>query len=57
MNLFQEPNIEIPIMLHNHDSILLDHDKRKLYTIGGGGNCFSFGTHFNSSLLEITLQT
>uniref|UniRef100_A0A8C3S9F7 tRNA wybutosine-synthesizing protein 4 n=1 Tax=Chelydra serpentina TaxID=8475 RepID=A0A8C3S9F7_CHESE len=35
-----------PLMLHNHSSIFLP-DKRELLLIGGGGNCFSFGTHLN----------
>ncbi|RWS31206.1 leucine carboxyl methyltransferase 2-like protein [Leptotrombidium deliense] len=37
------------LMLHNHCSVFFDN---KLYSFGGGGNCFSFGTHIN----EYTLQ-
>ncbi|KAJ1121157.1 hypothetical protein NDU88_009284 [Pleurodeles waltl] len=35
-----------PLMLHNHSSILLP-DETSLMVLGGGGNCFSFGTHLN----------
>ncbi|XP_078514900.1 tRNA wybutosine-synthesizing protein 4 isoform X2 [Lissotriton helveticus] len=35
-----------PLMLHNHSSILLS-DEKSLLVLGGGGNCFSFGTHLN----------
>ncbi|XP_077984404.1 tRNA wybutosine-synthesizing protein 4-like [Glandiceps talaboti] len=38
---------EYPIMLHNHSCHLLS--KTKVCVIGGGGNCFSFGTHFNTT--------
>ncbi|XP_070554287.1 tRNA wybutosine-synthesizing protein 4-like isoform X2 [Ptychodera flava] len=38
---------EYPIMLHNHSSHLLSGTE--LCIIGGGGNCFSFGTHLNIS--------
>jgi len=34
-------------MLHKHTSILLDNGTIML--LGGGGNCFSFGTHLNST--------
>ncbi|CAH1397407.1 unnamed protein product [Nezara viridula] len=39
-----------PVMLHNHCSILLS-DLNSVYVIGGGGNCFSFGTSFNEYLI------
>lgn len=35
-----------PLMLHSHSSILLP-DEKSLLVLGGGGNCFSFGTHLN----------
>ncbi|EDV26751.1 uncharacterized protein TRIADDRAFT_55092 [Trichoplax adhaerens] len=58
MFLLQEPCIEKPIlMLHNHDSVCLGKSRQQVFTLGGGGNCFSFGTHFNSHLLEIVLPT
>lgn len=43
--LFQEA-VEWPLLLHNHSSVLLP-DEKELLLIGGGGNCFSFGTHLN----------
>lgn len=41
-------------MLHKHTSILLDD--RSIMLLGGGGNCFSFGTHLNSTpvILDIS---
>ncbi|XP_039376282.1 tRNA wybutosine-synthesizing protein 4 isoform X4 [Mauremys reevesii] len=39
-------SLKWPLMLHNHSSIFLP-DKSELLLIGGGGNCFSFGTHLN----------
>ncbi|XP_067401002.1 tRNA wybutosine-synthesizing protein 4 isoform X2 [Emydura macquarii macquarii] len=39
-------SLEWPLMLHNHSSIFLP-DEKELLLIGGGGNCFSFGTHLN----------
>ncbi|XP_039279320.1 tRNA wybutosine-synthesizing protein 4 isoform X2 [Nilaparvata lugens] len=44
-----------PVMLHNHSTIY-DGDKEALVVIGGGGNCFSFGTHLNSHFVEIPLR-
>ncbi|XP_067891858.1 tRNA wybutosine-synthesizing protein 4 isoform X2 [Heterodontus francisci] len=38
--------VKWPLMLHNHSSVLLVKE-RQLLVIGGGGNCFSFGTHLN----------
>jgi len=35
------------IMLHNHKSFIKE---KKVVIIGGGGNCFSFGTHINPSI-------
>ncbi|XP_002162013.3 tRNA wybutosine-synthesizing protein 4 isoform X1 [Hydra vulgaris] len=45
---------EYPLMLHNHCSILTSDNK--VIVIGGGGNCFSFGTHFNEHLSIIDLS-
>ncbi|XP_069496661.1 tRNA wybutosine-synthesizing protein 4 isoform X2 [Ambystoma mexicanum] len=39
-------SLEWPLMLHNHSSVLLP-DEKSLLVLGGGGNCFSFGTHLN----------
>ncbi|XP_078407905.1 tRNA wybutosine-synthesizing protein 4 [Cetorhinus maximus] len=38
--------VKWPLMLHNHSSVLLVKEHQVL-VIGGGGNCFSFGTHLN----------
>lgn len=42
------------VMLHRHTSLLLE-DNRFLI-LGGGGNCFSFGTHLNNTpvILDIS---
>ena len=34
------------VMPHNHGSVVLGG---QLYLVGGGGNCFSFGTHYNKT--------
>nr|CAD7413562.1 unnamed protein product [Timema cristinae] len=49
----QDP--ERPIMLHNHSTVL-SSDNSTLQVIGGGGNCFSFGTAFNRSGLCVDLR-
>ncbi|XP_061648854.1 tRNA wybutosine-synthesizing protein 4 isoform X2 [Phyllopteryx taeniolatus] len=41
-----------PLMLHSFCSELM---VQKLILIGGGGNCFSFGTHFNPQLVTVDL--
>ncbi|PNF35678.1 tRNA wybutosine-synthesizing protein 4 [Cryptotermes secundus] len=48
-------NPACPIMLHNHTSELTDNETAVL-VVGGGGNCFSFGTVFNSRMIRIDLQ-
>ncbi|XP_075388293.1 tRNA wybutosine-synthesizing protein 4 [Tenrec ecaudatus] len=45
-----------PLMLHNHTSILLPEEP-KLLLLGGGGNCFSFGTYFNPYTLTLDLSS
>jgi hypothetical protein len=42
-------------MLHNHSSEVIDNETAVLI-VGGGGNCFSFGTAFNNYMLRIDLQ-
>ena len=42
-------------MLHNHSSEVIDNETAVL-VVGGGGNCFSFGTAFNSYVVRIDLQ-
>lgn len=44
------PVISLPL-LHGHSSHLMDDGN--IMCIGGGGNCFSFGTHLNASPLVI----
>ncbi|XP_054154732.1 tRNA wybutosine-synthesizing protein 4-like isoform X2 [Oppia nitens] len=39
---------ETPLMLTNFSSeLIITETFKQLWLIGGGGNCFSFGTHFN----------
>ncbi|KAM5235315.1 tRNA wybutosine-synthesizing protein 4 [Ctenodactylus gundi] len=45
-----------PLMLHNHNSILLPEEKQ-LLLLGGGGNCFSFGTYFNPHIVTLDLSS
>ncbi|XP_037358227.1 tRNA wybutosine-synthesizing protein 4 [Talpa occidentalis] len=45
-----------PLMLHNHSSILLPAEQ-KLLLLGGGGNCFSFGTYFNPHPVTLDLSS
>ncbi|KAM8781395.1 tRNA wybutosine-synthesizing protein 4 [Rhynchonycteris naso] len=45
-----------PLMLHNHTSILLP-EERQLLLLGGGGNCFSFGTYFNPNTVTLDLSS
>lgn len=53
--LFQE-HLEWPLMLHNHSSVFLP-DEKELLVIGGGGNCFSFGTHLNPGPVLLSLSS
>jgi len=41
-------------MLHRHSSTYLGDDK--FLIIGGGGNCFSFGTHLNITPVILDLS-
>lgn len=43
-------------MLHNHSSVFLP-DEKDLLLIGGGGNCFSFGTHLNPNPISLNLSS
>ncbi|XP_056611537.1 tRNA wybutosine-synthesizing protein 4 [Triplophysa dalaica] len=45
-----------PLMLHSFCSELLDTEGAELMLIGGGGNCFSFGTHLNLQPITIDLR-
>ncbi|XP_073987313.1 tRNA wybutosine-synthesizing protein 4-like isoform X2 [Rhodnius prolixus] len=49
-------NPEAPIlMIHNHISIYKE-EENSIYIIGGGGNCFSFGTHFNTNVARLDVN-
>ncbi|KAG8287681.1 hypothetical protein J6590_031796 [Homalodisca vitripennis] len=43
------------MLLINHSHIL-SSNKKEIWIIGGGGNCFSFGTFFNSHSALIKLE-
>ncbi|CAH3145646.1 unnamed protein product, partial [Porites lobata] len=43
-----------PLMLHNHQSVFWE-DSQGIVVLGGGGNCFSFGTHLNDFPVLIDL--
>ncbi|XP_029980829.1 tRNA wybutosine-synthesizing protein 4 [Sphaeramia orbicularis] len=45
-----------PLMLHSFCSELLDPEEAEVLLIGGGGNCFSFGTHFNPQPVIVDLK-
>ncbi|XP_061917615.1 tRNA wybutosine-synthesizing protein 4 isoform X2 [Entelurus aequoreus] len=49
-------SVPYPLMLHSFCSELTDQKEAELLLIGGGGNCFSFGTHFNPQLVSVDLQ-
>uniref|UniRef100_A0A8C4IYZ4 tRNA wybutosine-synthesizing protein 4 n=1 Tax=Dicentrarchus labrax TaxID=13489 RepID=A0A8C4IYZ4_DICLA len=44
-----------PLMLHSFCSELTDPEGPELLLMGGGGNCFSFGTHFNLQPITVDL--
>ncbi|KAL9968447.1 hypothetical protein ACROYT_G026824 [Oculina patagonica] len=44
----------MPLMLHNHRSVCWE-DSQGIMVLGGGGNCFSFGTHLNDGPVFIDL--
>ncbi|XP_038154393.1 tRNA wybutosine-synthesizing protein 4 [Cyprinodon tularosa] len=45
-----------PLMLHSFCSELTDAEEPQLLLIGGGGNCFSFGTHLNPQPVCVELR-
>lgn len=47
-----------PFMTFGHSSVLISNsnDNSKILMIGGGGNCFSFGTHFNRHIAVIEVR-
>ncbi|XP_075886943.1 tRNA wybutosine-synthesizing protein 4 [Nelusetta ayraudi] len=46
-----------PLMLHSFCSEVIDLEKTEVLLIGGGGNCFSFGTHFNRQPVTVGLRS
>ncbi|KAM4012225.1 tRNA wybutosine-synthesizing protein 4-like [Anomaloglossus baeobatrachus] len=48
--------LEWPLMLHGHSSVLLPDGKHVL-VLGGGGTCFSFGTHLNMQPAVVELPS
>ncbi|XP_036065437.1 tRNA wybutosine-synthesizing protein 4 isoform X1 [Oryzias melastigma] len=44
-----------PLMLHSFCSELTASEEPELLLMGGGGNCFSFGTHWNRHLVSVEL--
>ncbi|XP_066542635.1 tRNA wybutosine-synthesizing protein 4 [Hoplias malabaricus] len=49
-------SIPWPLMLHSFCSELLDSEGAELVLLGGGGNCFSFGTHLNPHPVTLDLR-
>ncbi|XP_023268308.1 tRNA wybutosine-synthesizing protein 4 [Seriola lalandi dorsalis] len=45
-----------PLMLHSFCSEPTDSEEPELVLIGGGGNCFSFGTHVNPRPVTVDLR-
>ncbi|KAK0147052.1 tRNA wybutosine-synthesizing protein 4 [Merluccius polli] len=45
-----------PLMLHSFCSELLEPEGTAVLLIGGGGNCFSFGTHLNPRPVTVDLS-
>nr|XP_015213796.1 PREDICTED: tRNA wybutosine-synthesizing protein 4-like [Lepisosteus oculatus] len=45
-----------PLMLHSHRSAPLEDGGPELLLVGGGGNCFSFGTHLNPCPVSLDLR-
>nr|DBA32336.1 TPA: hypothetical protein GDO54_000136 [Pyxicephalus adspersus] len=48
-------SLEWPLMLHGHSSVLLQNSKQ-VVILGGGGTCFSFGTHLNAQPVVVDLS-
>lgn len=51
---FQICKTRLPVLLYGHQVAFADDKQHRLFVIGGGSNCFSFGTHLNE-LCSITL--
>nr|XP_056714734.1 tRNA wybutosine-synthesizing protein 4 [Euleptes europaea] len=46
--------LEWPLMLHSHSSVFMPEEEEVL-VMGGGGNCFSFGSHLNRHPVRLAL--
>ncbi|XP_062833117.1 tRNA wybutosine-synthesizing protein 4 isoform X2 [Anolis carolinensis] len=46
--------LEWPLMLHGHSSVFLPEEEAAL-VLGGGSNCFSFGSHLNRHPVRLSL--
>ncbi|KAL3831855.1 hypothetical protein ACJMK2_023552 [Sinanodonta woodiana] len=44
------------LMLHKHTSHLPEPDDGHILILGGGGNCFSFGTHLNTTPVHLHID-
>ena len=53
MPFFQLDDIEEPLLFHNHQ--MATTKETDLLVFGGGGNCFSFGTHFNGAVYAVNV--
>ncbi|BES89260.1 Leucine carboxyl methyltransferase 2 [Nesidiocoris tenuis] len=51
---YQIPPVDPGLMLHGHSSVL-NEEEGAIYVQGGGGNCFSFGTHLNKYVAKLEL--
>ncbi|XP_067142703.1 tRNA wybutosine-synthesizing protein 4-like isoform X2 [Centruroides vittatus] len=49
----QDP--ENPVLLHKHVSELVE-ETGEIVVLGGGGNCFSFGTHLNNGPIILPIE-
>uniref|UniRef100_A0A8D3AZX8 tRNA wybutosine-synthesizing protein 4 n=1 Tax=Scophthalmus maximus TaxID=52904 RepID=A0A8D3AZX8_SCOMX len=49
-------SVSWPLMLHSFCCEQTDSEEPELLLVGGGGNCFSFGTHFNPQPVAVDLR-
>ena len=51
-----QTSVPWPLLLHSFCSELTDPEEPVVLLIGGGGNCFSFGTHLNRQPVTVDLR-
>lgn len=51
---FPNQSPERPVVVFNHTSVIYDG---AVAIFGGGGNCFSFGTHFNKCVVKVDVES